>query len=133
ARPERTVRRYTYADVVPRAMKLAVAHRQLGLRRGDRVATLCCNQYEHVESYFGVPLAGMVLHTINPRLHPSDLAYIVNDAEDRVLIVDDSMLPVLEKFRADVRIEHIVVIEHGATAPAGTIGFEAFLASADAN
>src|SRR5439155_839344 len=58
---------------------------------------------------------------------------IVNDAEDRVLIVDDSLLPVLEKFRADVRIEHIVVIEHGAKAPAGTIGFEALLASADAN
>src|SRR5207245_1300118 len=105
----------------------------LGLRRGDRVATLCWNQYEHIEAYFGVPLAGMVLHTIHPRLHPSDLAYIVNDAEDRVLIVDDTLLPVLEKFRADVRIEHIVVIEHGAKAPAGTIGFEALLASADAN
>src|SRR5437899_4724895 len=132
-RPDKSIHRHTYADFVPRAKKLAVALGQLGLRRGDRVATLCWNQYEHLEAYFGIPLAGNVLHTINPRLHPSDLAYIVNDAEDRVLILDDTLLPVREKFRADARIEHIVVIEHGAKAPAGTIGFEALLASADAN
>src|SRR5216117_2815226 len=132
-RPDKTIHRYTYADFVPRAKKLAVALQHLGLRRGDRVATLCWNQYEHVEAYFGVPLAGLVLHTINPRLHPSDLTYIVNDAEDRVLIIDDTLLPVLEKFRADVRIAHIVVIEHGNEAPAGTIGYETLLAGANAN
>src|SRR5881392_240536 len=132
-RRDKTLHRYTYADFVPRAKKLAVALGQLGLRRGDRVATLCWNQYEHLEAYFGIPLAGNVLHTINPRLHLSDLAYIVNDAEDRVLIIDDTLLPLLEKFRADVRIEHIVVIEHGAPAPAGTIGYEKLLAGADAN
>src|SRR5258706_87739 len=132
-RPDKTIHRYTYADFVPRAKKLAVALQQLGLQRGDRVATLCWNQYEHLEAYFGIPLAGNVLHTINPRLHPSDLAYIVNDAEDRVLIIDDTLLPLLEKFRADVRIEHIVVIEHGAQAPAGTIGYEKLLAGADAS
>src|SRR3989442_994289 len=132
-RPDKTIHRHTYADFVPRAKKLAVALGQLGLRRGDRVATLCWNQYEHLEAYFGIPLAGTVLHTINPRLHPSDLAYIVNDAEDRVLVIDDTLLPVLEKFRADVRIEHIVVIQHGAKAPAGMIGYEQLLAGADAN
>src|SRR5258706_220310 len=132
-RPDKTIHRYTYADFVPRAKKLAVALQQLGLRRGDRVATLCWNQYEHLEAYFGIPLAGNVLHTVNPRLHPSDLAYIVNDAEDRVLIIDDTLLPLFEKFRADVRIEHIVVIEHGAQAPAGMIGYEQRLAGADPN
>src|SRR5256886_10828596 len=130
-RPDKTLHRYTYADFVPRAKQLSVALRQLGLRRGDRVATLCWNQYEHLEAYFGIPLAGMVLHTINPRLHPTDLTYIVNDAEDRVLIIDDTLLPVLEKFRADVRIAHIVVIEHGAKAPAGTIGYETLLARSE--
>src|SRR5439155_1222193 len=130
-RPDKSIHRYTYADFVPRAKKLAVALQKLGLRRGDRVATLCWNQYEHLEAYFGIPLAGAVLHTINPRLHPTDLTYIVNDAEDRVLIIDDTLLPVLEKFRADVKIEHIVVIEHGAKAPAGTIGYEKLLAGAD--
>src|SRR5947199_305844 len=132
-RPDKTIHRHTYADFVPRAKKLAVALGQLVLRHGDSVATLCWNQYEHLEAYFGIPLAGMVLHTINPRLHPTDLTYIVNDAEDRVLIIDDTLLPVLEKFRADVRIEHIVVIEHGAKAPAGTIGYETLLAGADPN
>jgi fatty-acyl-CoA synthase len=132
-RPDKSFHRYTYADFVPRAKKLAVALQHLGLRRGDRVATLCWNQYEHLEAYFGVPLAGAVLHTLNPRLHPSDLAYIVNDAEDRVLIIDETLLPVLEKFRADVRIEHVVVIEHAAKAPAGMIVYEDLLAGADAN
>src|SRR5260221_7191726 len=131
-RPDKTIHRYTYADFVPRAKQLSVALQKLGLRRGDRVATLCWNQYEHLEAYFGIPLAGNVLHTINPRLHPTDLAYIVNDAEDRVLIIDDTLLPLLEKFRADVRIEHIVLIEHGKPAPAGTIGYEELLAGADA-
>ena len=59
-RPDKTIHRYTYADFIPRAKKLAVALQQLGLRRGDRVATLCWNQYEHLEAYFGIPLAGNV-------------------------------------------------------------------------
>src|SRR5207253_9059370 len=91
-RPDKTIHRYTYADFVPRAKKLAVALGQLGLRRGDRVATLCCNQYEHLEAYFGIPLAGNVLHTINPRLHPTDLAYIEHDSPDRVPILHDTLL-----------------------------------------
>ena len=132
-RPDKSFHRYTYGDFVPRAKQLAVALQQLGLKRGDRVATLCWNQYEHLEAYFGVPLAGGVLHTINPRLHPSDLTYIVNDAEDRALIIDETLLPVLEKFRADVRIEHVIVIEHAAKVPAGMIGYEELLARADAS
>jgi fatty-acyl-CoA synthase len=132
-RPDKSFHRYTYADFVPRAKQLAVALQGLDLKRGDRVATLCWNQYEHLEAYFGVPLAGGVLHTINPRLHPSDLAHIVNDAEDRALIIDETLLPVLEKFRADVRIEHVIVIGHTTKAPAGMIGYEELLARADAN
>src|SRR2546425_6620446 len=87
-RPDKTIHRYTYADFVPRAKKLAVALQQLGLRRGDRGATLGWNQYEHLEAYFGVPLAGMVLHTSNPPLPPKDLTYILNDAADPGLIID---------------------------------------------
>src|SRR5438128_2858313 len=101
-RPDKTLHRYTYADFVPRAKKLADALRQLGLRRGDRVATLCWNQYEHLEAYFGVRLAGNVLHTINPRLHPSYLAYCVNVAEDRGIMIYDTLLSVLDMFRDDV-------------------------------
>ena len=131
-RPDKSVHRYTYAEFAPRAKRLAVALKGLGVRRGDRVATLCWNQHEHLEAYFGVPLAGGVLHTINPRLHPSELSYIVNDAEDRALIVDETLLPIFEKFRADVKIKDVIVVEHAGKAAADMIGYEALLARADA-
>jgi acyl-CoA synthetase (AMP-forming)/AMP-acid ligase II len=130
-RPDKSFHRCTYADVARRAKQLAVALQGLGLTRGDRVATLCWNQYEHLEAYFGIPLAGGVLHTVNPRLHESDLTYIVNDAEDRALIIDETLLPCLDRFRDAVRIEHVIVIEHAAKAPTGTIGYEELLARAD--
>ena len=132
-RPDKSFHRYTYADFARRSKQLAVALQGIGLKRGDRVATLCWNQYQHLEAYFGVPLAGGVLHTVNPRLHQTDLAYIVNDAEDLALIIDETLLPVLEKFRADVKIKHVIVIEHAAKAPAGMIGYEELLARADAS
>ena len=84
-KPDKSFHRYTYADFVSRAKKLAVAVQNLGLQKGDRVATLAWNSHEHLEAYFGVPCAGAVLHTINPRLSPDDLAYIINHAEDKVL------------------------------------------------
>ena len=131
-RPDKSMHRYTYADFVPRAKQLAVALQRLGLKRGDRVGTLAWNQFEHLEAYFGVPVAGGVLHTINPRLHPSELAYIINDAEDRALIIDETLLPLWEKLRADVKIKDVIVIEHASKAAGGMIGYEQLLASADA-
>ncbi len=73
-RPDRSIHRTTYADIAARTRKLAVALRALGVRPGDRVATLCWNQVEHLELYFGVPALGAVIHTLNPRLHAGDLA-----------------------------------------------------------
>ena len=131
-RPDKSMHRYTYAAFATRSKQLSVALQHLGIKRGDRVGTLCWNQCEHLEAYFGVPLSGGVLHTINPRLHPSELAYIVNDAQDRALIIDETLLPVLEKFRADVKIKDVIVVEHAAKAPAGMIGYEDLLARADA-
>jgi fatty-acyl-CoA synthase len=125
---DRTFHRYTYADFARRSKQLSVALRSLGVGRGERVATLCCNHYQHLEAYFGVPLAGAVLHTVNLRLHPSDISYIVNHAEDRALILDESLLPLFEKLRSDVRIEHLIVV---GKAPAGMIGYEELLAGAD--
>ena len=69
--------------VPPRRAQLAVALQGLGLERGDRVATLCWNHYQHLEAYFGIPCGGFVLHTLNLRLHPNDLAYIATHAGDR--------------------------------------------------
>src|SRR5947208_1753540 len=72
--PDRSFHRYAYRDFVRRTRQLAVALERAGLRRGDRVATLCWNHYQHLEAYFGVPIAGGVVHTLNLRLHPSDLS-----------------------------------------------------------
>jgi fatty-acyl-CoA synthase len=94
-----------------RARQLAVALQELGLERGDRVATLCWSHSQHLEAYFGIPCGGFVLHTLNLRLHPSELAYIANHAGDRAVIVDRSLVPLLDQFRADTSIEHVFVVE----------------------
>jgi fatty-acyl-CoA synthase len=75
------------------------------------VATLCWNHYQHHEAYFGIPCGGFVLHTLNLRLHANDLAYIANHAGDRAVIVDRSLVPLLEQFRERTQIEHVFVVE----------------------
>jgi fatty-acyl-CoA synthase len=109
--PDRSFHRYTYADFGRRTRQLAVALQELGLERGDRVATLAWNHHVHHEAYFGIPCAGLVLHTLNLRLHPNDLAYIANHAGDRAVIVDRSLVPLLEQFRDRTQIEHVFVVE----------------------
>jgi fatty-acyl-CoA synthase len=109
--PDRSFHRYTYTDLVRRAKQLAVALDKLGLERGDRVATLCWNHYQHLEAYFGVPCGGFVLHTLNLRLHPNDIGYVASHAGDRALIVDASLVPLVEQFRERTEIEHVFVVE----------------------
>src|ERR671933_1064667 len=120
--PDRSFHRYTYRDMARRSKQLAVALAALGLERGDRVATLCWNHYQHLECYFGIPCAGLVLHTLNIRLHPNDLAYIAEHAGDRAVIVDRSLVPLLEQFRDQTQIEHVFVVEDS---------YEELLAGAD--
>ncbi|HET9400582.1 MAG TPA: long-chain fatty acid--CoA ligase [Candidatus Acidoferrales bacterium] len=114
-RPDRGVERYTFADFYGRARKLAEALTRAGLKPGDRVATLMWNHETHLEAYFGIPCAGGVLHPLNLRLHPSELAFIANHAGDRFLIVDDALLPCLESFRKDAKFERIFVVKYGCT------------------
>src|SRR5438445_2038665 len=109
--PDRSFHRYTYADFGRRSRALSLALQELGLQRGDRVATLCWNHHQHLEAYFGIPCGGFVLHTLNLRLHPNDLAYIASHAGDRAVIVDRSLLPLLEQFRDRTPIEHVYVVE----------------------
>ncbi len=109
--PDRSFHRYTYADFGRRSRALAVALQELGLERGDRVATLAWNHHVHHEAYFGIPCAGLVLHTLNLRLHPNDLAYIASHAGDRAVIVDRSLVPLLEQFHDRTQIEHVFVVE----------------------
>jgi fatty-acyl-CoA synthase len=127
-RPDRSVARSSYADVRRRAHQLAGALARLGVGRGDRVATLGWNHDRHLEAYFGVPLMGGVLHTLNPRLSAEDLTYIVNHAGDSVLLVDDVLLPVLERVRGQVSLKHVVVWTNGTQAPDGMIDCEEFIA-----
>ena len=129
--PDKSWHRYTYSDFAPRARRLAAALRnELGLGDGDRVATLCWNHYQHLETYIGVPVGGMVTHTLNLRLHPDDLTYIATHAGDRVLIADKVLWPLCESFVERVGFEHIVAIGDGPT-PEGAIEYEDLLATAE--
>ncbi len=109
--PDRTFARASYAEVGRRARALAVGLPALGLARGDRVATLCWNHQAHHEAYLGIPCGGFVLHTLNLRLHPNDLAYIATHAGDKAVIVDRQLLPLLEQFVDRTPIEHVLVVE----------------------
>ena len=106
--------RYTYAQFGQRVAQLAHAIRELGVGAGDRVGTLAWNNYRHLELYFAVPGAGAVLHTLNPRLFPEHLQYVINDAEDRVIFVDASILPALQRIADDIKgVKHFVVMTDG--------------------
>ena len=109
---ERT--RASYAQVVERSERLAGALADLGVEPGDRVATFAWNTRQHLEAYLAVPCMGAVLHTLNVRLFADQLTYIVNHAEDRVILVEDSLIPVLEKLAPTFEsVEHYVVIGDG--------------------
>ena len=130
-RPDRSLHRYYYADFCRRARALAEALHRAGLKRGDRVATLLWNHHIHLECYFGIPYAGGVIHTLNLRLHPDELAFIANHAGDRFLIVDDTLLPLLEAIRDKTRFERIIVAPLcGESLPRDSESYEELLASA---
>ena len=133
-RGDGSIHRTTYGELLPRAARLAHALERLGVKRGDRVATLCWNHARHMEAYCAIPAMGAVLHTLNLRLTADDLAYIAGHAEDRVVIVDESLLPLLKQFRPKVpSIAHVIVIREGEAAGAspdadGFLDYEAVLA-----
>src|SRR5262245_53413000 len=88
-------RRASFKEVAQRSRQLAAALTRLGVKPGDRVGTFCWNCQEHLEAYFAVPCIGAVLHTLNLRLFPEQIAYIVNHAEDSVILLDASLIPIL--------------------------------------
>ena len=99
-RVEGDIHRYTWADVASRSRQVANAVDRMQLAPSDRVATLAWNGYRHLELYFGVSGSGRVLHTINPRLHPDQIAWIANHAEDQVLCFDMSFMPIVQAIHA---------------------------------
>jgi fatty-acyl-CoA synthase len=113
------IHRCTYADFAARAQQLMHALDRLGLSPGARVATLAWNHHRHLECYFAIPCAGRVLHTLNVRLSPADLAYTLEHAEDEAVFVDPDLVPLLEGVRQALgRVRHIVVL---GDVPASTL------------
>ncbi len=108
---EGPIHRCNWRDVARRSRRLANALAKLGVREGDRVGTLAWNGYRHLELYYAVSGMGAVIHTLNPRLHPAQLTYIVNHAEDRVLFVDLTFVPLLEAVADRLEgVQHIVAM-----------------------
>ncbi|MBJ7608414.1 MAG: long-chain fatty acid--CoA ligase [Candidatus Dormibacteraeota bacterium] len=113
-------RHSTYAQVAERAARLANLLTSMGVEPGDRVATLAWNNQEHLEAYLAIPCMGAVLHTLNLRLTPQQLVHIVNDAQDRVVIVDASLVPLLAAIREHLpTVEHVIVVGEGDTTALG--------------
>jgi fatty-acyl-CoA synthase len=103
--------RATYAEIGRRVRGLAGGLASLGVEDSDRVATLCWNHQQHLELYFAVPCMGAVLHTVNFRLFPDQIVFILNDAEDKVVAVDASLLPLVEQILPKLpHVKHVLVI-----------------------
>jgi 3-(methylthio)propionyl---CoA ligase len=135
-RVEGDTHRYTYADAAKRSRRVASALQALGLQHGERVGTLAWNGYRHFELYFGVSGSGLVLHTLNPRLHPDQVAWIANHAEDQVLFFDLTFLPIVKAIQGKATtIKHYIALcdadklpaDHGI---ANLHSYEALLAKA---
>jgi fatty-acyl-CoA synthase len=129
-RPDKGWHRYTYGDFAARSRRLGAALRSLGIEPGQRVATLGWNHGPHLEAYFGVPLIGGVLHTLNLRLHPDELGYIINHAGDSAVLVDETLLPIWEQVRPHVKVPTVIVVGATKPVPAGMLDYETLLSNA---
>jgi fatty-acyl-CoA synthase len=125
----------TFRDVAENAARLASALRDLGVEEGDRIGTLAWNTQEHLEAYFAVPAMGAVLHTLNMRLAADQLEFVVNQAEDRAILVDESLVPLLTSLLPKLlTVRHVIVITAGELpdlAGVGVVRYGDLLASGD--
>jgi acyl-CoA synthetase (AMP-forming)/AMP-acid ligase II len=120
-RVEGDMHRYTYRECEQRARRMAKVLEGLGVQMGDRVATLAWNGYRHLELYYAVSGSGAVMHTVNPRLHPEQIAYIVNHAEDQYLFFDLTFLPLVEAVAAHCKtVKGFVLMSDRAHMPLET-------------
>jgi fatty-acyl-CoA synthase len=127
--PDGHLHRHTWAQVYARTAKLAHALTRLGVKPGDRVATLAWNHHRHLEAYFAAPMMGAIVHTLNLRLHPGEIGFIARHAEDQVVLVDRSLVPLFEQFAAQVpTIRHVIVMPDSGPTPAGSLDYEALIA-----
>lgn len=133
---EGTIVRTTYSEVRERALKVAQRLVREGYQRGDRIATLAWNTARHLEAWYGITGMGGVYHTLNPRLFPAQIAWIMNHAEDKALFVDLTFLPIVEKIAADVpTLRQVIVLTDAAHLPEtslpNVVSYEEWIAEAD--
>lgn len=133
-----TVHRITYAQYAKRTRKLAHALTKLGMKQGTKVGTFAWNTHRHLEAYFAIPCSGAILHTINIRLAPEHIIYIINHAEDEILLIDGDLFPLVEPALAALKtVKHIIVMSDSKTAPPSSFpsvhSYEALLDDADEN
>ena len=131
-RPDKSLVRHSFGAYYRRTRSLAAALQQLGLKKGDRVATLCWNHHAHLECYFGIPAAGGVMHTLNLRLSPDEIGWIAADAKDCFLVIDDVLLPLYQQMAHLHTFEKVIVFPFsGMPVPLEFTDYEALLAGAD--
>lgn len=118
SRTTKGIQRFTYKEIAERTRKLADSLQKLGVERGDKVGTLAWNTHRHLEAYFAIPCSGAVLHTINIRLTPQHITYIINHAEDKVLLIDADIVPLIEKCKDELlTVKAFVIMTDGDTLP----------------
>jgi fatty-acyl-CoA synthase len=132
---ENTIHRIPYRDFAKRSRKLADALTKLGMKHGTKVGSFGWNHHRHLEAYFGVPCTGAVLHMINIRLSPEHIAYVINHAEDEILLVDDNLFPHLSQLAPMLKtVKHYVIMGDSTEIPETTLenvhSYEALLESA---
>jgi fatty-acyl-CoA synthase len=135
---ETELHRYRYGDLAERVYRLANVLTRLGVKQGDRVATLAWNNYRHLELYYAIPCMGAVLHTLNLRLFPDQLEFTIRDAEDTVLFVDKTLIPVLNQVAGHIpSVRAIVVLNDGGPLPehglGDTLDYETLMAAESAD
>lgn len=133
---ENRVHRIPYKEFAVRTRKLAAALTKIGMERGTKVGSFAWNHHRHLELYFGVPGAGAILHMINIRLSPEHIAYVINHAEDEILLVDHDLFPLIEKLAPMLKtVKHFVVMKDGndlpETALENVYSYEELLAAED--
>ncbi len=130
--PDKSLRRHNFGEYYRRTRAFASALQHLGLKKGERVATLCWNHHAHLECYFGIPAAGGVMHTLNLRLSPDEIGWIAGNAQDRFLVIDDVLLPLYRQFAHLYKFEKVIVFPFsGAPVSAEFANYETLLETAD--
>lgn len=136
SRTQKEIRTFTYGEFVSRTRSLASILDRLGVARGDKIGTIAWNHHRHLEAYFAIPSIGAVLHTINLRLSKEHLIHIINHAEDKVLLIDVDLLPLIEQIKDDIHtVEAFIVMTDDDTLPESALdpiySYEELLAGGD--